>query len=256
MSIYEKTHPVVDIVVLTYNNRKIIEKFLVHCYKSTRDFKLYVVDNNSKDNTVQFLRRKKYKDLTLIENNENRGVAGGRNDGIKAGSSEYCLCIDDDQFVYPGWLEELFAIHHFGYSIVGVDAWQMHLPSYKMRPYWPKKRCETKFERFSYIGGGGTLVPRKLFEEVNYFDEYFIPMYWEDSDFYFAITQKGYNGAWNYGHKIAHLGHQTIGKDSSKSKYFQKGYKYFVKKWMPYFPLPGNPLLLERALPEIFLRKK
>jgi len=256
-SIYEKEHPTVDVVVLTYNSRAITEKFLKHFYKHSKNCHLYIVDNKSSDDTISFIKKKYKDDLILIENDRNYGVAGGRNIGVKAGDSEYVLCIDNDQFVYSGWLEELFAIHRMGYDIVGVDAWQMQPPSYRMRPYFPKKRCESKFDRFTYVGGGGSLVPRKIFEEVDFFDDYYSPAYFEDSDFFFKISQKGHSAAWHFANKIIHLGHQTLGKqkDYSLNSQFQKSYTYFCKKWHPYFPRAGNMLVLERMLPEIFEKK-
>ena len=253
-----KNHAKVDIVVLVYNNETILRRFFEYLYKNTSDFNLIVVDNGSKDSSKQIVKQyqKKENNINIIQNSKNRGVAGGRNDGLKSGSAEYCCCLDSDQFVYFGWLEELFTIHEKGYTMVGVDAWQMHPPTYKMRPYFPKKRCQSKFDRFIYLGGGGTLTPRKIFEELNYFDENYNLMFFEDSDFSFAASKKGYKLMWHYGNKILHLGHQTIGKDSSKTKYFQDSYRYFVKKWMPYFPQPVNALILERMLPEIFERKQ
>jgi len=252
---FDSLHPMTDIVVLSYNNRKITEKCLIHLYKNTKNFHIYLVDNKSKDDTISFIKGKNYDNLTLIENDKNSGVAGGRNIGVKAGNSEYVICLDNDQFATcPNWLHELFAIHEKGYDMVGVDAWEMHPPTYKMRPYFPKKRCETKFDKFSYVGGGGTLIPRKIFEEVDFFDDYYSPAYFEDSDFFFKASQSGYNAAWHFKNKILHLGHQTLGvqKDYSLNSQFQKSYKYFVEKWMPYFPRPGNSLLLERMIPELF----
>jgi len=253
------SNPLTDVILLTYNNANLLDRFFNCIYKHTKDFNLIIVDNGSKDNSVDLIKKtqKKEPNITLVEEQTNLGVAGGRNRGIKEGKAEYVICLDSDQFVGHNWLEELYLLHNKGFDTVGVDAWKMHPSTYKARPYHPILHCQNVFHSYTYVGGGGHLIPRKIFEELNYFDDFYSPMYYEDSDFYFQMTQKEYRTAWHYGAKIVHLGHQTGMKqrDFSPNVQFKKSYDYFVKKWFPYFPPRGNSLMLSRLCPEIFEKK-
>lgn len=255
-----ETHPKTDIVVLTHNNASILDKFFSCIYKNTNNFNLIVVDNYSRDNSVSYTKHQKRKEsnITLLEEKINHGVAGGRNIGIKAGSAEYVLCIDSDQFAMtPAWLDELFMILGKGYDSAGVDAWEMRPPNYMANPYFPWKHAKICCDNYTYVGGGGHLIPRKIFEEFDFFDENLNPAFFEDVDFQFNMSKKGYKSAWHYKPIIFHLGHQTLGKhiDYSVSKQFKKSHEYFIKKWNPYFPKKQNSLMLSRYLPEIFDRK-
>jgi len=58
------SHPLTDICVLTHNNLAATKKFVKHLYSNTVDFNLIVVDNNSSDETVPFL-----KNLKKTQNN-------------------------------------------------------------------------------------------------------------------------------------------------------------------------------------------
>jgi GT2 family glycosyltransferase len=255
------SHPITDIVVLTYNNSNILDRFLNCLYKNTSDFNLIIVDNNSSDNSVNHIKsfQRKETNITLLEEKTNHGVAGGRNIGIKAGTSEYVLCIDSDQFVLTScWLNELFMILNKGYDSVGVDAWEMRPSNYKASPYHPFKNCKNVHDGYTYVGGGGHLVPRKIFEELDFFDDNYSPAFWEDSDFGFKMSKKNYKTIWHYKQNIYHLGHQTLGKkiNYSISDQFKKSRDYFIKKWYPYFPKKQNSLMLSKILPEIFKKEK
>jgi O-antigen biosynthesis protein len=247
-------HPLTDIVVLTHNHRRITERCVEFLYKNTSNFNLIIVDNNSSDNTVSYLKAIKESNFTLIKNGTNRGVAGGRNDGIKASKAEYVICLDNDQYVNSGWLDSIFAILEKGFDSIGLDAWVLTPPNFRQRAYFPKKHCQTKFDKPTYVGGGGHLIPRKILEEFNFFDENYSPFFYEDSDLCFSMLKKGYRITWHYNNRVLHLGHQTGNKqrDFSLMDQFKKSYSYFVNKWYPYYPKPIDVLQLERILPEIF----
>lgn len=256
-SIYDQKHPITDVVVLTYNNWKLSETCFQHILKNTVDFNLIVVDNGSSDDTVANVKKlqKKHTNIILIENNENKGVAGGRNIGAQASNAEFILNLDNDQIPSEKfWLEEYYSIiEKCNVSMVGAEGWEMNSPS-SLKPYFPRKHCQIKFDKPSYIGGGGTIFSRQAFDKLGGFDEAYNPCYFEDPDFSFNLQKNNMKAMWHYQAKIRHIGHQTIGKqrEYSPNVQFQKSYKYFVKKWNPYFPTPIDVLLLERWLPEVF----
>ncbi|MBP5687417.1 MAG: glycosyltransferase family 2 protein [Muribaculaceae bacterium] len=86
-----------SIIVITYNGLG----FLTRCLASLQDFiadtscEIIIIDNHSTDGTLEFLREN-YPQLQLIVNNENRGVAAARNQGIKVAEGEKLLLLDND----------------------------------------------------------------------------------------------------------------------------------------------------------------
>ena len=62
----------VSIVVVTYNSIDFIEECIKSIVTQTyKEFEIFIVDNNSQDNTVGFIRRY-YPQVNLIENEELR----------------------------------------------------------------------------------------------------------------------------------------------------------------------------------------
>ena len=74
----------VAIITITYNSSNVIIPFLKCLSESSfKDFKLFIVDNNSVDDTVELINKIKKIDVQVIENKKNIGVAAANNMGIK-----------------------------------------------------------------------------------------------------------------------------------------------------------------------------
>ena len=73
----------IGLITITYNSADVVEPFLNCIWQQTyTNFRLYVVDNSSVDNTVSILKKDNDKRLFLIENKENYGVAKANNQAI------------------------------------------------------------------------------------------------------------------------------------------------------------------------------
>jgi GT2 family glycosyltransferase len=73
------------------------------------DYEVIVVDNNSTDNTPNYLRDLASREprLKLVLNQSNRGFAGGNNDGIRVASGEFLVLLNSDTLVTKGWLTNM-----------------------------------------------------------------------------------------------------------------------------------------------------
>src|ERR1700760_5135646 len=81
----------IGVVTITYNSEKVLPEFIDSIKKQTyQDFALYVIDNNSSDNTLSMLSDWNESRLFVIPNLVNRGVAAGNNQGIRAAIEEGC----------------------------------------------------------------------------------------------------------------------------------------------------------------------
>jgi len=101
----------IGVVTVTYNSQAVLEPFLRCVFSQTLgDFLLYAVDNGSKDETVELLRRESDPRLRCILNSDNRGVAEGNNQGIRAALADGCesvLLLNNDTEFDPDLFEVL-----------------------------------------------------------------------------------------------------------------------------------------------------
>ncbi|MBM3331455.1 glycosyltransferase [candidate division WOR-3 bacterium] len=97
--------PLVSVIILTRNRRLLLEKHLGALLQTLDPsmFELIVVDNASVDGSRDALNRlaESYPGLKLVLNPVNRGVAGGRNDGLRVAQGEYLVLLDDDTSMRP-----------------------------------------------------------------------------------------------------------------------------------------------------------
>ena len=102
-----KDQGLTSIVILTYNkldyNMLCIES--IRQYTEPDAYEIIVVDNNSADGTVEWL--KSQQDIQLILNSENVGFPAGCNQGIKAARGDSILLLNNDTVVTPRWLDNL-----------------------------------------------------------------------------------------------------------------------------------------------------
>jgi GT2 family glycosyltransferase len=71
-----------------------------------RNFEVIVVDNGSKDDSVNFIKRE-YPWIKLIELSKNIGFSAACNLGIKAAKGRYIATLNNDTEVIPQWLGHL-----------------------------------------------------------------------------------------------------------------------------------------------------
>lgn len=94
----------IDVVILTWNDGVLLDSAVQSVSDSgVEDLSLIVVDNGS-DRPAQVDRAK------LVRNVENRGVAAGRNQGVRAGSSPYVCLLDSDARLLPGALQSMIRV--------------------------------------------------------------------------------------------------------------------------------------------------
>lgn len=97
----------VTINIIIYNGLKYIKPCFDSILNQTfKDFEIIVVDNNSSDNSVLFIKEN-YPSIKLIENKENTGFAHGHNQMINKNSSEYILVTNQDIILESDFLEKL-----------------------------------------------------------------------------------------------------------------------------------------------------
>lgn len=98
-------YPKVAVVILNWNGRYFLEKFLPSVYNSTYpNIEFILGDNASSDDSIEFVQTN-FPQIRIIQNTENLGFAGGYNKILEQVDSEYYVLLNSDVEVSPGWIE-------------------------------------------------------------------------------------------------------------------------------------------------------
>jgi hypothetical protein len=195
-----------SIIIVNYNGREYLENCLSSLFKQNyKDFEIIFVDNASKDDSVEFVK-KNFPKVKLIESKKNLGFATGNNLGVKNSKGRYIFLVNPDTESDKNCLKELInlikrrkdtivcpkilladkrnkinttgmAFHYLGFG------WCDNLG----------KTDNNQFEEMevTFPSGAALLIDKKNFDAVKGFDEdYFL--YYEDDDLGWRLRLRGY----------------------------------------------------------------
>jgi len=128
------------VVILNYNGKNFLEKFLPGVILNSGDASIIVADNYSTDNSVSFLKSH-FPQVEIIQNSENGGFAKGYNDALKQVEAEYYVLLNSDIEVTENWLNPCIELMDNDKTIAAVQP--------KILAYHDK----TKFEHAGAAGG-------------------------------------------------------------------------------------------------------
>lgn len=102
--------PQVSIILPVYNVEKYLEQCLDSIIKQTfKDFECICVNDGSSDNSLSILEEYAKKDKRIkIISQENKGVSGARNTGLKQATGKYVTFIDSDDWISNKYIETLY----------------------------------------------------------------------------------------------------------------------------------------------------
>ncbi len=119
--------PEVAVVILNWNGKRFLEKFLPSVFASSYPNKRIVIaDNASSDDSVQYVQ-KHFPSAEIIINPANEGFARGYNMALSQVRSDYYVLLNSDIEVTPHWLEPLIYVME---SHKNVGACQPKILSY------------------------------------------------------------------------------------------------------------------------------
>jgi len=133
----------VAVVILNWNGKTLLEKFLPSVVSYSKSAKIYIADNASTDNSIDFIKNNYADKVSLIKNGFNGGFAKGYNEALKTVNADIYVLLNSDVEVTPNWLEPI--IKHFK-SNPNTAVIQPKLLDYKDK---------TKFE---YAGAAGGFI--------------------------------------------------------------------------------------------------
>lgn len=99
----------IAVVILNWNGKKLLEKFLPSIIRHSDEASIYVADNASTDHSIQFIKSN-FPTISIIQNKENFGFAKGYNQALQQIEEEiYCL-LNSDVEVTQNWLTPILSI--------------------------------------------------------------------------------------------------------------------------------------------------
>ena len=132
----------VAIVILNWNGKKLLKQFLPSIVAYSSEAKIYVADNASTDDSIEFLQDN-YPQITLIQNSENGGYAKGYNDALQHIKADvYCL-LNSDIEVTENWLQPILNTFKSDENIAAIQ---------------PKILDFKDKNKFEYAGAGGGFI--------------------------------------------------------------------------------------------------
>jgi len=132
--------PAVAVVILNFNGKQWLERFIPELRESTYDnANIIVADNGSTDGSLSFLAET-YPDIRRIDLKGNHGFAKGYNLALEQINSDYFVLLNSDVEVTPGWIEPVIELMERDKTIAACQ---------------PKIRSFTQRHSFEYAGASG-----------------------------------------------------------------------------------------------------
>ena len=231
------------VIIVNYNVKYYVEQCLLSVIKAAEgiDTEIFVVDNDSQDDSVVFLSQR-FPNVNIIKSTSNLGFARANNIAIRQSDSEYVLLLNPDTIVAEDTLRNSidFLDSHEKAGAVGVRMLQGNgisakesrrgLPTPLVAFYKMCGLCERfpNNEHFGHyymgslswdepgqievISGAYFMARRKALDEIGLLDEDFF-MYGEDIDLSYRMLKGGYEN-WYLPETILHYKGESTQKSS------------------------------------------
>jgi len=258
-----------SIVIVNWNTRDHLARCLrsLHAYAPAGGAEIIVVDNASSDGSAAYVREE-WPSVTLIANRENRGFAGGVNDGLHAARGAYLLVLNPDIQVHEHCLETLarFLDDRQGVAAVmpalyGSDGrpqsdyvrklptlpqviffHTMLAPAARRIPLLVRRYLEAEIPpdassiEVAQIPGACLMTRRSVVDAVGEMDESFL-LFFEDVDWCARMRSRGWTLMLDRGASATHAGGSSF---QGEARIWQTG--RFMVSLARYFEIHTTPL--------------
>lgn len=135
--------PSVAVVILNWNGRYYLEKFLPYVFNSRYpNLRFIIGDNGSDDDSVAYVREN-YPAIEIIENDQNYGFAEGYNRVLSRVEADYFVLLNSDVEVTPDWIEPVIDLLESDPQLAAAQ---------------PKVRSFLNRDKFEHAGAAGGFI--------------------------------------------------------------------------------------------------
>lgn len=250
-----------SIIIVNYNVKYFLEQVLLSVRRATQGLavEVFVVDNNSQDDSVAMVREK-FPEVKLIVNQLNTGFSKANNQAIHAATGEYILLLNPDTVVAEDTFAKCLAFMDAnpiagGLGVRMIDGagkflpesrrgfpspWVAFCKTFGLSSLFPKSKLFNRYHlgylpegethEVEVLAGAFMLVRSSILDEVGLLDETFF-MYGEDIDWSYRIVQAGYKNYYFPETTIIHYKGESTKKGSlNYVKVFYQAMIIFAKK--------------------------
>ena len=248
-----------SIIIVSWNVKEKLKNNLRALFESKHiDFEVFVVDNNSKDQTAEMVKSD-YPQVKLISNQENLGFARANNQGIKQASGRYILLLNPDMRVFDDTLSNMISWmnHHESAAVAGCKLVSEnseivkhvrrfpglfdqlaiifkipHLIPGILNKYLRNDFDYNKSARADSIRGGFFMIRTEVIKKVGLLDERFF-LWFEEVDYCRRVKQAGGEVWYSNSAECIDLVGQSFKQVNLalKQKYFRDSMLKYFKKW-------------------------
>lgn len=211
-----------SIIIVTWNTVQITLKCVQTINKFLDNPEIIIVDNGSKDNTVELLSKE--KNVKVVENHANLGFAKANNIGLHYASHKYILFMNSDIELIDNSINDLFKYFQDKNKIGIIGPKFLNPDLTEQASVFPKQSAINAFREFylnqknSYskytpntekpikvwaISGGCILTRKSFFTSIGGWNEKYF-FYFEDMDLCRKINKIGKNVIYYPSCKIIH----------------------------------------------------
>ena len=230
----------VAIVILNFNGKDFLAKFLPKVIETSPEGTIYVADNGSSDDSVAYLQAH-FPTIACIKWSENLGYAGGYNYALKQIEADYYVLMNSDIEPKERWLAELLSYFnqhpevaaaqpflfdyqkpdYFEYAGAAGGYWDIYgYPFCRGRIFDQVEKNEGQYQssKVNWATGACLMVRSKSYWEVGGLDaDFFAHM--EEIDLCWRLQRVGHQIAAVATSQVLHVGGGTLAQGNPFKTY-------------------------------------
>ncbi len=261
----------IAVAILNWNGQRLLEEFLPSVVKHSPDADVYLVDNNSSDDSISYVN-KAFPTVEIIQTNANLGYAGGYNFALAEIKNTFVVLLNSDIETTENWLDAPLELLKKDNTI---GACQPKIKAYKDKDSFEyagaaggfidylgypfcRGRIFEKLEKDNgqyqdtkeifWASGACLFVNRKAFLDAGKLDETFFA-HMEEIDLCWRMKNEGYKIFYTSGSTVYHLGGGTLNSLSTQKTFLNfRNNLYLLFKNLPattLFPILFARLVLD-----------
>ncbi len=247
----EEVEPKISIVVPAHNKFWVTYNCMAALILAPNEVsaEIILVDDGSTDQTAEI--ETIVKGVKIVRNETAQGFIRACNRGAEMARGQYVVMLNNDTEPRAGWLDELlYVFEHF--EDVGLVGAKLVYPDGKLQEagglifhnldVWNYGRGKNPHDpRYNYIrqvdycSGACIMLRRELWRQLQGFDEFFAPAYYEDTDLAFRVRALGLKTYYTPFAEIVHFEGVSSGTSTSSGvkKYQAINEPKFRSRWAP-----------------------
>ena len=229
------------VVVLNWNGINWLKKFLPILIEKSKDVNIYIADNASTDNSVEYVNDN-FPNVKVLKNFSNEGYAKGYNDALETLKEEFFVLINSDIEVTDNWIKPIINLMEANSDIAAcqpkilsfhdrnkfeyagacggfIDT--LGYPFCRGRIFSDLEDDNNQYNDITEVfwaSGACLFVRAKYFKQVNGFDNDFFA-HQEEIDLCWRLKNKGYKIMVNPNSAVFHVGAGTLNTSSPLKTY-------------------------------------